>query len=37
MYKDAIELFLKKIEEKSSWGKNELKDLIFKCVLESSK
>lgn len=34
VYKKAMNKFLNEIEKKSSWGKNEIKNLIVKCLLK---
>jgi hypothetical protein len=37
LYQKALELLLKKIESKTSWGKVEIKNLILECILEAGK
>jgi len=34
VYKKAMNKFLNEIEKKNSWGKNEIKNLIVKCLLK---
>lgn len=35
MYQKAWELFLKRIEAKTSWGKLELKQLMLQCLIDA--
>ena len=36
VYKDAWELLKEKLQRKTTWGKNEMLDLMKDCLIESA-
>jgi hypothetical protein len=32
---EGVQLFLERLEQKTSWGKNEVKDLLLKSIVEA--
>ena len=36
VYKDAWELLKEKLQNKTTWGKNEMLDLMKDCLIESA-
>jgi len=36
VYKDAWELLKEKLQQKTTWGKNEILDLMKDCLIESA-
>jgi hypothetical protein len=37
VYQKAWELLLEKLESKTGWGKQELKNLMLQCLIEAGK
>jgi hypothetical protein len=37
VYQKAWELLLKRIEEKTSWGKEQLKQVVLECLIQAGR